>query len=275
MQIIVIIIVRNVLMEILYFLMSLLASMIGAICGIGGGVIIKPVLDATGSVAVSTAAFLSGCTVLSMSVVSLLKSRKSSIKLDTKKSTILAIGAAVGGVTGKKIFEIIKNAFEAENVLGIIQTSTLLIMVIGILIYIKNKTKITTHNVDNVIVCTLIGLILGLLSAFLGIGGGPINIIVLYFFFSMNPKEASRNSIYIILFSQITSFITTLVTKTVPDFNEIMLALMVAGGISGGLIGSIILNKIDAKVVEKAFKVLLFVIAAINVYNIIRFATHS
>lgn len=260
-------------MEILYFIMSLLSSMIGAICGIGGGVIIKPVLDATGSVAVSTAAFLSGCTVLSMSVVSLWKNRKSNIKLDTKNSTLLAIGAALGGIIGKKVFEIIKNATNAENTLGIIQTSTLLIMVIGIIVYIQNKSKITTLKINNIAGCVTIGLVLGLSSAFLGIGGGPINIVVLYFFFSMDAKAAAKNSIYIILFSQITSFITTLVTRTVPDFNGLTLALMIAGGISGGLIGSIILSKIEAKVVEKAFMVLLFVIAGINVYNIFRFAT--
>ena len=259
-------------MIILYFLMSFCSSVIGAICGIGGGVIIKPVLDATGSVAVSTAAFLSGCTVLSMAIVSLLKGRKSNIKLDTKKSTILAIGAAIGGIMGKKIFDIIKNALNADNILGIIQTSTLLLMIIGILIYLHYKNKIITHNVENIIGCLSIGLILGLLSAFLGIGGGPINIIVLYFFFSMDAKSASKNSVYIILFSQITSFITTLATKTVPDFDGLMLLLMVAGGITGGFVGSIILTKINSKRVENAFTILLFVIIGINIFNILKFA---
>ena len=35
-------------MGILIFIICLLASVIGGICGIGGGVIIKPVLDAMG-----------------------------------------------------------------------------------------------------------------------------------------------------------------------------------------------------------------------------------
>ena len=42
------------------------ASTIGAICGIGGGVIIKPVMDAFGVMDVSVINFLSGCTVLSI-----------------------------------------------------------------------------------------------------------------------------------------------------------------------------------------------------------------
>ena len=55
-------------------LVCFFSSVVRAICGIGGGVIIKPVLDATGVMSVTTVSFLSGCTVLSMSVVSLQKS---------------------------------------------------------------------------------------------------------------------------------------------------------------------------------------------------------
>ena len=35
-------------MYILFFIISFSASIIGAICGIGGGIIIKPVMDAFG-----------------------------------------------------------------------------------------------------------------------------------------------------------------------------------------------------------------------------------
>ena len=54
----------------LFFLVSLFASVAGAICGIGGGVIIKPVLDVLHLETVATISFLSGCTVLSMSCYS-------------------------------------------------------------------------------------------------------------------------------------------------------------------------------------------------------------
>ena len=36
------------MVELVFILVSFCASVIGAICGIGGGVIIKPVLDAFG-----------------------------------------------------------------------------------------------------------------------------------------------------------------------------------------------------------------------------------
>lgn len=78
------------------------ASVVGAICGIGGGVLIKPILDAFGVLSVASISFLSGCTVLSMSCYSVLKARLSKESLvDLKTGTPLAIGAAIGGVAGK------------------------------------------------------------------------------------------------------------------------------------------------------------------------------
>ena len=54
-------------MDILFFVVAFLSSIVGAICGIGGGVVIKPVLDMLQMGAPATINFLSGCTVLSMS----------------------------------------------------------------------------------------------------------------------------------------------------------------------------------------------------------------
>ena len=86
----------------LAFLISFLASTAGAICGIGGGVIIKPTLGLFQMASVSTISFLSGCTVLSMSLYSVgreLLAHDSTVNFKT--GTPLALGAAIGGVFGK------------------------------------------------------------------------------------------------------------------------------------------------------------------------------
>ena len=54
------------LVYVVFILVSFGASIIGAICGIGGGVIIKPTLDAFGLLEVSANNFWSGWTVLAM-----------------------------------------------------------------------------------------------------------------------------------------------------------------------------------------------------------------
>lgn len=126
---------------------------------------------------------------------------------------------------------------------------------------------IKTRRVRGTVPCVIIGITLGIMSSFLGIGGGPINLVVLYYFFSMSTKVAAQNSLYIILISQITSVTTTLFTKTVPEFEWLWLVLMVAGGIGGGAVGRKINKKIDDKHVEILFIGLMFTIIGISCYN--------
>lgn len=250
---------------------SFFASVIGAICGIGGGVIIKPVLDAFGVLSVSTISFLSGCTVLSMSCYSVLKAQRSKEKaIDMSTGTPLAIGAAIGGLVGKELFSIISSLFEDANKVGAVQAICLIIITLGTLLYVINKQKIRTHHVQNKIVCIMIGLALGIMSSFLGIGGGPINLVVLYFFFSMSTKEAAQNSLYIILYSQAASFIKTLISG-MPSFDILLLAGMVACGIAGGATGRYFNKKINEQTVDKLFVGLMVVIILINIYNVVKY----
>ena len=258
----------TILQSLLFFIVSFGASIVGAICGIGGGVIIKPTLDLFGWASVSTISFLSGCTVLSMSCYSVGKSMMAKeSRVDMKTGTPLAIGAAVGGIIGKQMFTAIKGMFENPNTVGAVQAICLMFITLGTLIYTIKKDKITTHHITTMVPCLVIGLILGICSSFLGIGGGPINLVVLYFFFSMDTKTAAANSLYIILFSQATSFLMTLIGRTVPEFTVITLILMVIGGVLGGMSGRIINKKIDNAAVEKLFICLMAVIILISAYN--------
>lgn len=263
----------SVFQSLLFFEVSLGASVCGAICGIGGGVIIKPTLDLFGWASVSTISFLSGCTVLSMSCYSVVKAMKSGDKaVNLKTGTPLAIGAAIGGVFGKQMFTVIKAAFANPNTVGAVQAACLAVITLLTLLYTVNKSKIKTHKVDNALLCAVIGLVLGVCSSFLGIGGGPINLVVLFYFFSMDTKTAAANSLYIILFSQAASLIVTLVTKTVPQFTVITLALMVLGGILGGMLGRSFNKKLTAHSVDKLFICLMCVIILISCYNVWQYA---
>lgn len=95
----------------LIFLVCFAASVVGAVCGIGGGVIMKPVLDTFGFASVSTISFLSGCTVLAMSAYSIGKTvLAGESEIEYRTATPLAIGAAAGGVIGKQLFTLVKNS---------------------------------------------------------------------------------------------------------------------------------------------------------------------
>lgn len=110
-----------------------------------------------------------------------------------------------------------------------------------------------------------------MMSSFLGIGGGPINLVVLFYFFSMETKQAALNSIYVIMFSQISSLLSTLLKGNTPPFEPQILLLMIGCGVFGGLAGSRINRQIRSEAVDKLFMGLMGVIICISVYNIFRY----
>lgn len=259
------------MVAVILFLVCIIASSVGAIVGAGGGVIIKPVLDMIGILPVSTVSFCSGCTVLGMSVCSLIRNRNDGVKLKFKTSTALAAGAVIGGLIGKWLFELVRNGFSEERALGAIQAVFLTIITFLVFLYVCNKNKLPSKHIDSIWVSIIIGIFLGIISSFLGIGGGTSNVAVLFFFFSMEAKEAAKNSLYIIIFSQISSILSAVMTSSVPDFTWLNLCCMVIGGISGALVGAAISKRIDNAGVEKILKVLLLFIVAMDFYNVIKY----
>ncbi|MDO5325898.1 MAG: sulfite exporter TauE/SafE family protein [Clostridia bacterium] len=253
----------------LVFVICLAASTIGGICGIGGGVVIKPLLDSIGIMSVSTVSFLSGLTVLAMACLNVLKNRRG-CELDTARSVPLGIGAAVGGIAGKQVFSSLKAALNADRMVGAVQAMVLGLLILGTLLYVLNKARISAKNVGGIAAPGFIGLMLGICSSFLGIGGGPMNLAVLYYFFSMDTKKAAVNSILIILLSQLASLIFSLITGVVPAFSWSVLAAMVLAGAAGGLLSAHLHKKLSAHLTDRLFIGLLIVIFAICVYNAVR-----
>ena len=81
-----------------------------------------------------------------------------------------------------------------------------------------------------ILITVFIATIVGSIS---GIGGGPINLMILSYLFSMGTKTAALNSLFVIFFSQVLSLVTTLVTRSVPQFDWTMLLLMMGFAVVG------------------------------------------
>ena len=260
------------MIQLICYFVTFFACCIGTICGMGGGIIIKPVLDATGIMTVSTITFLSGCTVIAMTCWSVGKTliRGESV-IDVKNTTFLAVGAAIGGIIGKELYSATAARFSNPDTAGGVQAAFLLAATLATFLYTLNKDKIKSKQVDSPVVSILIGLILGILGAFLGIGGGPFNVAVLYYFFSMQTKKATQNSLYIVLFSQTASTFKTIAFNGIPNFDIWLLIGMMLFGIIGSEIGRRINTKIDDKQATYLFEGAMILIMGINIYNVIKF----
>lgn len=259
-------------MFLIILLVSFIASVIGSVFGIGGGIIIKQVMDSIGIFDIPTISFLSGASVLAMAIFSIAKS--SSIKnpkFDKKIAFFLALGATLGGNLGKWLFQYVILLTNDKNKVGAIQAICVLLITIGTLVYTLNKEKFKTHNFKSLILCIVVGLSLGLIASFLGIGGGPINLIMLLYFFSMDIKTAAENSLYIVLFSQFAGVVLTIFKGNVPEFRVSVFLTMIIAGIIGGLVGQTYKNKISGKLFNNLFIAVNVLLIGISIFNVFKF----
>lgn len=263
-------------MIIFFLIVSFIASAIGAICGIGGGVITIPVLNFFDVLKVNEISFLSSCAVLSMSLYIFVISKiKQDSLINSKVATPLALGSIIGSILGKMLFSYVMNFFNSENAARAFQSITLIILTFIILIFaLKNigHNKIKSMHIQNIFLCVVIGLFLGFLSSFLGIDSGIFNIVFLYLFFGMDLKVAAQNSLYIILFLHIANVFISFSNGEASEINLYFLVVMIIGAISGAILGRFINKKIDVNIVNRLFIILLLIIILITSYNFYNFS---
>lgn len=249
-------------MEIIFFLIAIVATTVGAISGMGGGIMIKPAMDAISGLDVASISFMSGTTVLSMAIVSTFRGRSDELDINLPLTLPLAIGGAIGGIVGKSIFSFLSGDR------ALIQSVLLFTIYVGIYCYVQVKSKITSLKITNKGFCCFIGFSLGAVSSFLGIGGGPINMATLFFFFESPAKLAAKQSIFLILLSQTASFFTVLATGVPENVNYVGLAFMILGSCVGAVYGSNVSKKFTDKQVDQFFVNTLVAVMCLNIFNI-------
>lgn len=250
------------------FIVCLCLSSICGACGFSGASVIKPLLDVLGLMSVSTTSFLITIMMLCMAFVNLYKNRKKH-QVDIRRSVPLGLGAAIGGVVGKQLFLWLRKASGSEDVVLFGQATALGILMVIILIYECRKAYIRSWQIRSSVASASIGLLLGVISGFVGIGG-TINLVALHYLFSMDAKESATNSLLIIIFAQIASLISTLVTNSVPDFKVEEFVAVVTAGILGGYLSAGIYKKLSARAIDLLFRgiiLCIILVCCINIYN--------
>lgn len=257
-------------MQIIYFLVALFSTILGSSAGLGGGIIIKPVLDSLGDYALPTINLLSSSTIFIMSIVTVFYQLKKKDKINPKNTIVVATGSVVGGIIGQKLMSFILSKDINIDLINNIQSIIIIILLISVFLYMRNKDNIKSYKINNILAIGLLGLFLGAISAFLGIGGGPINVAAFTILFSMTANEAARNSILVIFFSQGSKIISIAVTTGFSSYKLDMLPYMLVGGVFGGIIGYKINKSVSEKSIIKIFNSVTLSIILLNLYNIFK-----
>lgn len=255
------------MVTVLYSIIIFVACTIGAIVGIGGGVIIKPLLDFIGVHSVEVVGFISTCAVFAMSISSSVKHITAKTKFDKKIVLLVSFGSIFGGIIGNEIFDLAFEKFNTNIVKGV-QAVIIATFIIFVIFYVNSK-NIKSFKIKNPVLIVLTGLMLGLMSAFLGIGGGPINTTFLVLLFSFTLKESAVYSVAIIFFSQLSQLVTIFINNQFEPYKEYFPIVLIGMAVSviGGIIGSKLNKKLSNKVITVIFSVVLSLVAVINVYN--------
>ena len=222
---------------VLYFLIAIGATTVGSLTGMGGGVIIKPLMDVLHGFDVQTIGVLSSLTVFSMSVVSIGKQMLARTKIPFGTAIPLALGSVMGGLAGEKLLQVIVDALRANSAVTVVQNVVLSLLILAVFLYMKNKSRIPSQELRGVVVSLLVGVFLGICSSFLGIGGGPINVAL---------------------------------TTGFGVFDLSIAPVMIVGAIAGGFIGASLNKKCSEAAVEKAFNAVQLLVLAISIFNIVR-----
>lgn len=250
----------------IYSAVILVATTLGAFVGLGGGVIIKPVLDFIGREPRMQVDFLSAAAVFTMSVVSTGKYIKRRQKFDISIIIFIAAGSILGGYLGSAVMDYIGTLI-AQQTIRCIQAFTLAVLLTVVSIYVGKSSF--SFEVKNKLAIFAVGLALGFMASFLGIGGGPINVAVLTLFFSMNVKDSAVYSVAIIFFSQLSKLITIFATAGFEPYAHQWktLVFILPAAVIGGFIGSSLNRKFDDKLIRKVFVSVMIMLIILNVYN--------
>ena len=106
----------------IYLLLAIAATTIGTLVGVGGGFIIRPLLNLL-DVSKGLASFTSSITVFSMAVTNLILYKKQGNKLQLNNIVYMGIGGIIGGLVGGSLM-----AYVPEQIINSLYLAAILVM---------------------------------------------------------------------------------------------------------------------------------------------------
>jgi uncharacterized membrane protein YfcA len=229
------------------------AGILGSLIGVGGGIIITPVLTYLGlppSVIASSSLLAVFATSIS-STLTYVRKKYVNYWLGIKLALPAIPGSIIGGIfTNFVLLEDFKIYFA--------------ILLISVGIYILIKNKIISRTIVTIPKPLLYSVLIfgnfgaGIISSFFGVGGGIIFVPILVIIYKMKMINASPTAQFTLLISTMTGLITHIMLEH-PEYSYgILLAL---GSFFGAQIGSRSIQRINENILSKILSFSLIIIA--------------
>ncbi len=244
-------------MDILIFVISLIASFIFALGGVGAAIILIPILVSLG-IPINTAKpvglFFNTVSMTGASITNI-KNRR----LDFKVGIPIIVSSFLFAIVGAYF-----SKFIPESIILILFILFLLFSGFMFLFH-KKREKENYRNDTPYLAMTIVGAFAGLISGMLGIGGGGI-ISPLMLMLGYNPKKITAITAFVVPFSSFSGFLTYWAMGKV-DWN-ILLIVSVAGVIGATLGTAFMHKKLNPQIVKKILAVILLIMAAKLLINV-------
>ncbi len=222
------------------------AGLLGSIIGLGGGIIIVPVLTFFGfspALAASNSIFAVFSNAIASSI-SYAKQRRIEYSIGLKLGLLSIPGTVVGALISS---EITPSIFKILFALILISAS--------IYVFSKRKIEQKNYNLSKQIMILAIGasFFAGIISGLFGVGGGIIFVPLMVVAMGLSMKNAAPTSQFILLFASGSALVThTLLGH--PDFYQAL--LLAIGAFVGGLVGA----RLSLEIKENSLKILISIV---------------
>lgn len=259
---------------VILIIVGVFAGTLGSLVGLGGGIIVVPMLLSLGSylpsfndvspqVAVGTSLLVVIFTGLS-STLTYMKFKK----VDYKSGLIFFIGSGPGSIIGAYVNKLFNtSSFSIWFGLFMIFVSILL-MIKGKLPQLKQRQgkKVIRPYIGEdgneytyayqPIPGVIISFVVGFISGIFGIGGGSLMVPAMILLFMFPPHIAVATSMFIIFLSSVISSITHI---ALGNINWLFAAALVPGAWIGGRVGAIISTKMQGKTIINLLRIVLII----------------
>lgn len=190
-------------------LIGLTAGFLSGLFGVGGGILIVPALLLLASFDQRTAAGTSLAAIVPMSVVGVV-SYALGDSVDWVAAALLAVGAIVGAQVGSHLLSRLPRRALRWGFIAF-----LLVVIVSLFLVIPSREASIDFSAGSIAGLVVLGLVTGVLSGLLGIGGGAVVVPMLILLFGASDLVAKGTSLLIMIPTALSGTIGNMLRRNV------------------------------------------------------------